>query len=79
MIENNGTLIVILIVLALGVLLPLGIFAVARRGDTIGQIELWKRAGRAARHPWAKEDADLDELSQRVQALRSKVGEEPPV
>ena len=72
MLENNGILIVIGIVFVLGVLLPLGIYAGARRGRSAGQHDLWQRASKTARNPWAQEDADLNELGQRVQALRRK-------
>lgn len=47
------------------------IFVSARRRNTIGQIELLRRAAGRARKPWGNEDANLKELSQRVAALKA--------
>ncbi|MEX2142957.1 MAG: hypothetical protein WD740_00045 [Anaerolineales bacterium] len=66
----------IILVLCLTALIGLGIpamlYAGLRRGGTVGQIELLRRASRQARQPWQREDSQLAELSQKVEALRAK-------
>ncbi|UCH59194.1 MAG: hypothetical protein JSV61_13370 [Anaerolineales bacterium] len=46
------------------------IYASIRRGNTVGQIELLRKAAKRARNPWEDEDEALKELSKRVSELR---------
>jgi len=48
------------------------IYVSAKRDKSAGTIELLRRASQQARDPWRNEDADLDELSRMVSALRNK-------
>ena len=45
------------------------IYASLRRGNTIGQIELLRKAAGRVSHPWENEDKALQELSRRVGEL----------
>jgi len=47
------------------------IYASLRRGTTIGQIELLRRAAERVSQPWKDEDDALRELSRRVGELKS--------
>lgn len=47
-------------------------FTRRKNHSSVGQIEMLQRAARQVRNPWEKEDADLQELSQRVKTLRPK-------
>jgi len=40
------------------------------RKNTVGQIELFRRAAKRARDPWEPEDANLRELSRLVSELK---------
>lgn len=64
------------LVLCLTALIGLGVpamlYAGLRRGGTVGQIELMRRATRQAKQPWQHEDDQLSELSKQVEALRQK-------
>jgi hypothetical protein len=66
------------LVICLTVLIVVGVNATLlvalRRGNDVGQIELFKRAASRARRPWIHEDEALVELSKRVADL--KRGEE---
>jgi hypothetical protein len=45
------------------------IYVMLRRVNAVGEIELFRRAAKRARRPWAQEDDALEELSKRVQAF----------
>ncbi len=70
---NDGRLYLVLcIVLVLGLGLPASIYLAARRGESLDQIELFKRAANRARNPWQPEDDDLNELARKVEELRDR-------
>ena len=50
------------------------IYLSVSRGDTVGSIELLRRATNRVRDPWKPEDDDLKELSRLVSGLKG----EPP-
>jgi hypothetical protein len=58
---------VITLVLVIGV--NATIYVMLRRVNAIGEIELFRKAAKRARRPWAQEDDALEELSKRVQAI----------
>lgn len=62
------------LVICLTVFIVIGInaaiYASLRRGTTIGQIELLRKAAGRARKPWENEDKALSELSRRVNELK---------
>ncbi len=65
-----GTLVFAIIA---GVLLfNLGLYLYARRHKPGGQIALLQKAFRSMKDPFAEDDAALEELSRRVEALRRK-------
>jgi hypothetical protein len=68
------------LVICLTVLIVVGVNATLlvalRRGNDVGQIELFKRAAGRARQPWIHEDEALVELSKRVADLRKKTEEQ---
>lgn len=57
------------------------IYAFLRRGSGAAQIDLFRKAAGRARQPWITEDQALQELSDRVTALREpqlSAEENPP-
>jgi hypothetical protein len=53
------------------------LYVSATRDKSAGTIELLRRASQRARHPWEKEDNDLEELSRIASKLRNQIpGEE---
>jgi len=66
--EKAGLVICLTIFIVVGV--NAAIYASVKRGGTVGQIELLRRAASRARHPWKNEDEDLKELSARVAKLK---------
>ena len=73
---------VVAVTLIAVVVLNAVIYLALRRGKTIQQIELLRRAVKRARHPWETEDENLKELSQRVAQLKQekedREGTKPP-
>jgi hypothetical protein len=49
-------------------------YLAGRRGESIEQIELLKRAANRARSPWKSEDEDLKELARKVKEIEDKAG-----
>ena len=47
------------------------IYAWAKRDQTVGQIELFRRAAHRAQQPWITEDQALKELSEKVAELKN--------
>ena len=70
--ETTKILLVVCITLAIVAIINAAIFAAVRRGNDAGQIELLKHAIHRSRQPWQSEDNALEELSQRVKALKKK-------
>ena len=63
---------VICLVVLLVLLVNAGLWAVYRKGSMHKMIHIFRRAGNSTRNPFQKEDADLEELSRRVEELKSK-------
>jgi hypothetical protein len=53
------------------------IYVMLRRVNAVGEIELFRRAAKRAKRPWAQEDDALEELSRRVQAFTQANKGEP--
>jgi len=53
------------------------IYASLRRGNTVRQIELLRKAAGRVRNPWEEEDQALSELSRRVKELEKHDDSEP--
>ena len=70
--DTTKILLVVCITLAAVAILNAAIFAVLRRGNEAGQIDLLQRAVRRSRQPWQSEDDALNELSKRVEDLKRK-------
>jgi hypothetical protein len=70
--QTSGGVIAICLAVVIGLGVPAMLYAGMRRGGTIGQIELIKRAGNRAGKPWKAEDDQLAELSRRVEKLKKK-------
>lgn len=49
-----------------------------RKHNSVGQIELLRRAASRARDPWEQENTDLRELSRRVTELKEKGSRDRP-
>ena len=47
------------------------LYAWAKRDQTVGQIELLRRATSRARQPWKTEDQALEELSEQVKQFKT--------
>ena len=69
--DLDNTALVVCITLFIVIGINAAIFVSVRRGNTIGQIELLRRAAGRARRPWGNEEAKLQELSQRVANLKA--------
>jgi hypothetical protein len=48
-----------------------GLVLAVRRGGTHRQVELLRRAAKAARNPWAEQEQAMDELRERVSQLET--------
>lgn len=63
-----------ILIICLTVFVAVGILAVlyagARRGSAIGQIEIAKKIIKGARDPWKPEDEQMDELARKVEDLK---------
>jgi hypothetical protein len=70
--------IVVGITLLIVILFNLAIFSTfgKKRGDKNETIDMLSRAFKTARDPWKGEDNDLQELSERVDALKKRKEEE---
>ncbi|QYK50703.1 MAG: hypothetical protein KF701_09935 [Anaerolineales bacterium] len=65
-----------IVIICLTLFVAVGILAVlyagARRGNAIGQIEIAKKIVKDARDPWKPGDEDMEELAKKVEALKKK-------
>ena len=61
--DPNKAILVCCITLVLVIGINVAIYVSVTRKNTVGQIELLRRAARQARNPWGKEDKDLQELA----------------
>lgn len=60
--------VVIVVIINLAIYFSL---AKSKQSNSVGQIELLRRAAKRARNPWEQEDADLRELSELAGRLRA--------
>ncbi|GAB4523282.1 MAG: hypothetical protein Fur0018_05920 [Anaerolineales bacterium] len=67
MTENVGLL--VFLIIAAVVLFNIGLYFYAQRRKPGGQVELMQKAARAMSDPFAKDNADLEELSRLVKGL----------
>ncbi len=66
--DKAGLVICLTLFIVIGI--NAAIYASLRRGNTVGQIELLRKAANRARKPWETEDEALNELSKRVEELK---------
>ncbi len=66
---------VICLTLLIVVAVNAGLILALRRGGS--EVDLLRRAAKAARNPWAKQDQTMSELRERVSQLESDGGEPP--
>jgi hypothetical protein len=69
---TDGILTALCIAGIVGLGVPAFLYAAARRGNQVGQIELTKRAAARAMNPWKPEDDSLAELAKRVEGLEKR-------
>jgi hypothetical protein len=70
--RDSGMLLVICLTVLIGLGVPAMLVAGLRRGGSVRQSDLLRRAGKTAANPWSKEDADLAELGRLADKLRKK-------
>ncbi len=58
------------------VLLNIGLWSTLRSKKAHQHFDLWRKAGTSIQKPWAKEDKNLQELSERVKSLRQNSKED---
>jgi hypothetical protein len=68
--DPNKAFLVCCITLFLVIGINAAIYVSVSRKNTVGQIELMRRAASQARNPWGKEDKDLQELAGRVSRIK---------
>ncbi len=68
--DPNRIFLVVCITLFIVVGINAAIYVSLTRKNTVGQIELMRRAASRARDPWGPEDANLKELSRLVAELK---------
>ena len=68
--EVRNVWLVICISLVLVVGLNAAIFALFVKKNSVSEIDLFRRAARNIRHPWAREDESLSRLSEMVTDLK---------
>ncbi len=68
--DPNKAMLVVCLTVFIVIGVNAAIYAAFRRGNEANQIELLRKAASRARHPWAKEDQALEELSKRVADLK---------
>ncbi len=66
--------VVICLAVAIVVAVNGGLVLAVRRGGTQRQIELLRRAAKAARNPWVDQEKEMSELRERVAELKSESG-----
>jgi hypothetical protein len=74
-VDPNRVLLVVCVTLFLVVGINAAIYVSLTRKNTVGQIELLRRAAHRARDPWGPENTDLKELSRLVSELKDSEGE----
>lgn len=75
--DTENVLLVVCLTLFLVIGINAALYVSLRGGGTQTQIDLFRRAAQRARQPWKEEDEALQELSERVAALKEqKVSDE---
>ena len=64
--------VVICLAVAIVVAVNGGLVLAVRRGGTQHQVELLRRAAKAARNPWVDQEKEMSELRERVAELKSE-------
>ena len=72
-IQSPSAVLAICLVILLVVAVNASLWFIYKRGGPLKTIESLRQTGQTVRHPFKREDHDLDELARRVAAL-----EEPP-
>lgn len=76
-VDTENVLLVVCLTLFLVIGINAALYVSLRGGGTQTQIDLFRRAAQRARQPWKEEDEALQELSERVAALKEqKVSDE---
>jgi hypothetical protein len=70
--DVSRAILVVCITLFIVIGINAAIYVSVTRKNTIGQIELMRRAAKRARDPWKQENDDLMELSKRVADLKER-------
>jgi len=73
--DKAGLVICLTLFIVIGI--NAAIYVSLRRGNTVGQIELLRKAAGRAYKPWEEEDEALSELSRRVHELRKHEEDDP--
>lgn len=69
--DTQKATLVIVLTLIIVVLFNLAIYAIVkRRRNSVGEVDLIRKAVKRARDPWGTEKADLEALAKRVAELR---------
>jgi hypothetical protein len=64
--------VVICLAVAIVIAVNGGLVLAVRRGGTQRQVELLRRAAKAARNPWVDQEKEMSELRERVAELKSE-------
>lgn len=68
--DPNKAILVVCIAVFLVIGINAAIYVSVSRKNSVGQIELLRRAARRAQNPWLKEDKDLQELGRLAAEIR---------
>jgi hypothetical protein len=68
--DNAFLVICITLIIVVGINAAIYAAVTRRRQNTVGQVELIRRATQHARNPWVEDDAKLEELSKTVATLK---------
>ncbi|MHC1783963.1 MAG: hypothetical protein AB9891_14620 [Anaerolineaceae bacterium] len=60
------------LIIVVVLVINIGLFYALRSKNTLQQIDLLRKAGRAASNPWKKEEDSIDELAEKVSRLKKK-------
>lgn len=69
---SSSIILVICLVILLVLLVNAGLWAAYRKGSMHQIVNIFRSASNTARNPFHKEDTDLEELSRRVDKLKSR-------
>jgi len=70
--DTQKAFLVIGITLVVVILFNLAIYAlISRRKDSVGEVELFRKAMKQARNPWREEQENLEALADKVSRLES--------